>query len=386
MHIALPQDSILLDGSGSTKTDQEIASYVWAKISGPPLAAIRSPTSIKTMVVRLREGSYQFELKVKDVLGQVARDTVSITVDRKPNTPPKAVAGADILIMRPTRSVLLDGRGSFDADNDIKTYLWTYINGPSAYHILNPDSSHTEVTGLAMGIYNFELSVTDSTGLFSKDTVVVTLIDNVAGLNPVLHFFCDLAYTNTTLGETELGVAAYTYDGGGIINYVYDGHYWTQLSGPSSAVFSLPDNRGESVHTTITNLVKGSYVFQLGVQFYGGDYLYDTARVEVVDDTLSGKEYIFETTWHYYNDVYESLSAETPSHPELFFQDPNREKIVLIKLQDSTEWINLSSHTNPAPHYNFIPDLCSQILTIYSQYPVDPRLAGQKLLIKLRYD
>ena len=44
-----------------------------------------------------------------------------------------------------------------------------------SFNIANANAVQTQVTNLAQGIYQFELKVTDAGGLFSKDTMQVTV-------------------------------------------------------------------------------------------------------------------------------------------------------------------------------------------------------------------
>jgi hypothetical protein len=63
-------------------------------------------------------------------------------------------------------------------------FHWRQYSGPVTGHIQNADTSTTEVTGLdQVGIYGFELTVTsDSTGLSGKDSMTVTVIKGVLGI------------------------------------------------------------------------------------------------------------------------------------------------------------------------------------------------------------
>ncbi|NLA39759.1 MAG: T9SS type A sorting domain-containing protein, partial [Methanomicrobiales archaeon] len=68
---------------------------------------------------------------------------------------------------------------STDRNNDIKSYLWTQIQGAS----VTLDDANSAVTHFIAPSENsvlaFELLVTDSTGLSDKDTVKVTVRDNI---------------------------------------------------------------------------------------------------------------------------------------------------------------------------------------------------------------
>lgn len=175
--ITLPQDSVLLDGTASTDPDGKIISYKWIKISGPSSFNIINTDSAKTAVKALVAGVYEIELKVTDNGGLSAKDTVQVLVNdpAQPNRTPVACAGVDQTIILPTNSVTLDGSCSSDADNNITSYLWTNISGPAGFTITNANAVQTQATNLVQGVYIFELKVTDAGGLFSKDTMQLTV-------------------------------------------------------------------------------------------------------------------------------------------------------------------------------------------------------------------
>ena len=121
---------------------------------------------------------------------------------RENNKPPIAIAGPDQVITLPIDIVLLDGNASSDPDGTISAWLWTKISGPASVTISKPDSSKTLVKTLAMGVYQFELTVKDNGGLSAKDTVQIIVekpafsgssIAN-AGPNQTLTLPLDSAY------------------------------------------------------------------------------------------------------------------------------------------------------------------------------------------------
>jgi len=175
--ITLPTDSISLDGSASNDPDGTISGWLWKKISGPASFVISNVASSKTLVKTLVKGVYQFELKVTDDKNLSATDTLQIVVNDplQINNPPVANAGPDQTITLPTNAVDLDGSASSDPDNNIMNYTWAKISGPSSFNIANTGSVQTQVTNLVQGAYLFELKVTDAGGLFSKDTIRVTV-------------------------------------------------------------------------------------------------------------------------------------------------------------------------------------------------------------------
>ena len=95
------------------------------------------------------------------------------------NTALNCFTGQDILVFFPNNFCRLYGSAN-DKENNIQTFLWNKISGPSSFHIETPNSLGTKVSNLQMGIYHFELTVTDSRGLYGKDTVKV-IVGQLAG-------------------------------------------------------------------------------------------------------------------------------------------------------------------------------------------------------------
>lgn len=176
--INLPIDTVLLDGSASNDPDGSITTWNWTKLSGPN--SIMPVTSTPKITIKnLSAGIYQFELTVTDNGGLSGKDTVQVSVSGSTNRPPIANAGPDQTTVLPDNSVAVNGSATIDPDNNIISYLWVKLSGPAA-NITNPNAVQTSITGLSLGAYQFELTVTDAGGLFSKDTVVINVINDPA--------------------------------------------------------------------------------------------------------------------------------------------------------------------------------------------------------------
>ena len=200
--IILPVDSVILDGSASTD-DKKIVSYQWTKISGPDTFKIVQPTAARTTVNQLVKGVFEFELKVTDAEGLFSKDTVQVTVNAagSTNQPPVANAGKDTIILLPVNTVMLDGSASTDPDNNIVSYSWTKISGPSSFNIVNVNAVQTQVSNLTEGTYQFELKVTDAGGLIDRDTMMVTLM----ALNPPPACTnCKIVFVSDRDGNAEI--------------------------------------------------------------------------------------------------------------------------------------------------------------------------------------
>ena len=78
--IALPNNTVTLDGSCSTDPENDITAYLWTKIAGPAAFSIARANASQTNVTGLQGGVYLFELKVTDVGGLFSKDTVQLIV------------------------------------------------------------------------------------------------------------------------------------------------------------------------------------------------------------------------------------------------------------------------------------------------------------------
>jgi alpha-tubulin suppressor-like RCC1 family protein len=78
--IALPANTALLNGSGSSDANGAIASYRWEQVGGPEGMTLQSPDGVVTQANNLTAGTYQFRLTVTDQSGDTASAMVKVTV------------------------------------------------------------------------------------------------------------------------------------------------------------------------------------------------------------------------------------------------------------------------------------------------------------------
>ncbi len=76
-YVFFPVDTVTLAGTGSGST---ITAYLWTKIAGPTQFTINHPTSPTAKITNMVVGTYKFELRITDNLGNIARDTLSVVV------------------------------------------------------------------------------------------------------------------------------------------------------------------------------------------------------------------------------------------------------------------------------------------------------------------
>jgi hypothetical protein len=78
--IAIPANSVLLNGSASWASSGTITTYQWQQVSGPAAAVISASDQASTSASDLVAGDYVFRLTVTDINGIQASDTVSVKV------------------------------------------------------------------------------------------------------------------------------------------------------------------------------------------------------------------------------------------------------------------------------------------------------------------
>ena len=215
--LVVAESSVTLDGSGST-TDprRSITFHAWTRTGGTgnpevvgyPYREARttgvlipagwghhySPTfTFKTEALAhdANDVTHEFILRVNDESRSSISDVVTVTVT--PSAPPIANAGPDRTIESGT-SLTLDGSVSqvTDRRRTIKSYLWNRTSGTGGPVSLNnadqpmPDfTTALQEPGSVNQTYEFTLTVTDSLGETSIDSVTITAIAPFVA--PVAH-------------------------------------------------------------------------------------------------------------------------------------------------------------------------------------------------------
>lgn len=89
--------------------------------------------------------------------------------------PPVADAGEDQSVYLPISYVTLDGSKSVDPEGRIVSYQWTRLKGPANINLSESTNPRATVKSLSVGLYQFELLVTDNEGLTDRDTVEIVV-------------------------------------------------------------------------------------------------------------------------------------------------------------------------------------------------------------------
>jgi hypothetical protein len=270
INITLPVNSASLDGSASSSPDGSSLTYVWSLQSGPAAYTITSPTAAKTTVTGLAQGTYKFQLTVKNSGGNSATATVTVTVSAAAVVTPVANAGADVSLTLPTSTANIDGSASTSPDGSALTYAWTYVSGPAGYTITSPAAATTTITGLVQGTYIFQLTVRNAGGNTATDQVTIT-VNAAATVTPVASVAGPIGITLPTSSVTLNGSASSSPDGSSLT------YAWTYISGPAGYTIATPTG----ATTLVSGLVQGTYKFQLTVKNSSGNTATATVIVTV---------------------------------------------------------------------------------------------------------
>jgi hypothetical protein len=192
-------------------------------------------------------GNDFFTFQANDGVSNSAAAAISIT-NKPVDYPPVVVAGPNQLIILPTNIAYLAGSVSYAPfPGTADTVVWSKVSGPGTVTFGNPSSTMTTAAFSQSGIYRLRLFASDSFLTGSNDLVVT--VDAPPVVNAGTSQF-------VTLGAPVTLVGSYSDDGipGSPVTT-----FWTQISGPSGAVFANP----ASPNTAVSFSQSGVYVFQL---------------------------------------------------------------------------------------------------------------------------
>jgi len=166
--------TITLEGVGVDPQGKPLF-YTWTLLSKPvsSIATISNPSIPQPTMFVDKPGTYVAQLVVSNGIQTSTASTVTITTT---NTPPVASAGTDLNGLV-GRAVLLDGSGTFDADNDTLVYKWTFLHFPtgSGATISGAGGVFPNFTPDLPGIYVVQLIASDPYSSSAPATVTITV-------------------------------------------------------------------------------------------------------------------------------------------------------------------------------------------------------------------
>ncbi|GFO01867.1 dyslexia-associated protein kiaa0319-like protein, partial [Plakobranchus ocellatus] len=331
--VFLPKNSLDLFGNKSSDDKGEIT-YEWIKSADDKLTVgmtgVRSPVLHLT---NLEAGDYKFTLKVTDSSGQTDTADVRVFVKPQTNKPPVASTAGQVHLFLPQESLTLDGTNSTDEQGKL-TYLWVQSGGPTTLTLTNGDKAVAIATGtITEGEYEFQLTVTDSSGQHSSDKLTVTLKKDVklppkanAGGNKVVELPVSLVTLDGSKSSDDHGISKYLWE----------------RDSKSLAAGTVVNNSDHKAVLQLVNLVAGQYLFTLTVEDAEGLTSKDTASL-VVNKNAHEKdsvELIIDANINHFTTANkESLKAQL----ELMLQKQSEDHEMVVHFLDTSEDI-LSGH------------------------------------------
>lgn len=262
--VTLPVEKISLTGKASGGGDNY--TYNWKLLDGPNEAVIDDTTAATISVSNLAKGTYGFKFTVKDETGEEAYSRVLVYV-KTSNDYLAAYAGKDTAVTLPLDSLTLKGTGK-DPYNNITGYIWEKVSGPEIT-MGNDTLQDLTLTNLQKGSYEFMLTVLNDNGGSAWDVVEVIVFSGNEGLA------ADAGEdTTVTLPVEKLEIT-----GKGISpnpDNEITAYAWEKISGPQVNMENT-----DSATLSLSNLIKGDYVFKFTVRNNNDGEASDTVKVSV---------------------------------------------------------------------------------------------------------
>jgi hypothetical protein len=246
-----------LDGSSSSDSNGDSLVFAWSFTSVPvasttSLIGANTPTPQFTVDV---DGAYVVSLIVGDGQDSSSPDSVVITATSA-NSTPVADAGPSQNVVTGVPTTL-DGTGSFDADSDPLTYLWSIASAPSGSALSGQTATGPVIsmTGDVDGTYVISLVVND--GQASSAASRATITATTSNATPIAF-----AGPNQTVSE----LTTVTLNGTGSSDANSDPltYSWSLISQPAGSGSIVLNNPTSSTPSFVPPIA-GSYIVALVV-------------------------------------------------------------------------------------------------------------------------
>jgi len=232
-----------------------IVTTLWSQVSGPASVSFLTPWTANTPVtIPATAGSYVLQLVASD--GSLSA-TNSVTISVVTNLAPAVTADAAAhIVCWPTNTTALLGTAGDDGrpSGGSLSYLWTQVSGPAAAVMTNSTSLTNKVMFPAIGMYVFQLAVSD-TALTNTATTYVDVWS--PGAPQVNAGSSRVAWLPNAVVGLQGSYTAIT----GAVSVA-----WSCTQGPANISFSNPN----SLATTATFTNSGKYRLCLTATNNGG--------------------------------------------------------------------------------------------------------------------
>lgn len=271
---------LILSGSSSVDANGDALTFKWTITSKPATStlALVGDTNVKQTIVPDVGGTYVITLRVTDSHGAASEKKVTILVRDNAAPVSNIVITATYTGVTTTSAtqalnvgsvVVLDARGSKDADGDLVTTTWTLLEKPAASLAgLTVDGAVSRFVADVPGVFKVRAHGTDARGAYS-DTIYVFNADNSAPQTVVVSS----AVAPGAAGNGTIKVSAgYIVSLDGSYSYNFEGGplatAWTVLSKPAGSAAVLSSETGAT--SQLTTDLTGEYVVRMTVTAASG--------------------------------------------------------------------------------------------------------------------
>ena len=238
-------------------------------------------------------------------------------------TYPTSNAGADLKVLLPASSIVINGSASNESGGKTLTYRWKQIYGPTIAQISDSTIINPTVSGLIEGMYNFRLTVKNTDGRISTDEVKV-MVTATANVVPSVSLTSPIDNATFVEGKAVTLLATATdfdgtitkvefYQGTTLISTSTTAPYaatWNPAAGNYEITAKATDNGGAvsasqvahitispvmSCTTTSTVATQGSFSvgYKCTYETVGTDV---TVTFELLDDKAGAIAYLWKET------------------------------------------------------------------------------------------
>ncbi|MBH5321836.1 PKD domain-containing protein [Aurantiacibacter sediminis] len=270
----VPNQPFVINGSQSSDPDGDPLTYSWRQVSGSSIGIGNTNSSTLTVTPpsrRLSDLSWTFELTVSDGNGGFDSDLVVVELER--NLEPVPDAGPDQNVQGGAL-VQLDATGTTDRENDLLTYTWFQLSGPTVT-LTNPNSATPTFTAPPASAtateIRFSLRADDGLGRrrLAEDLVSI-FVQPTSNNAPV----ADAGPDQSTVGNSSV-----TLDGTGSSDPDTDPltYSWVQTGGPAATLSDASIAQPTFRTTNVPGI--STYTFELTVTDPDGASSTDTVVV-----------------------------------------------------------------------------------------------------------
>ncbi|XP_023186486.1 dyslexia-associated protein KIAA0319-like isoform X2 [Xiphophorus maculatus] len=254
---------------GSAVTSEPTGSSEVGNRTSEPLKVLQAPTTDPLKEV------------TSDLPTSAALPPTTVAEPQGPNRAPLAAVGPDLHLVLPlSASLLLNGSGSTD-DRGVSGYSWEVVSGPPGLRLQDADQAVAMATGLRAGRYTFKLTVSDQQG--ATDSALLSVrVQEARSLPPVAHASGSHVLV---LPNNSVVLEGSVTDG----DQTEVRYRWTRDSQSPAAGEVLFGSETRRV-LYLSDLVEGTYLFQLRVTDAQGRVSTATATVEVRPEPGGGQQ------------------------------------------------------------------------------------------------